>query len=605
MIRFGVSGLPPEDGDDAAFLDALVAAGHQAYELAFVQGFPWKERRCRQFGDLAEERDVWLSVHAPYFAVLTVEEEERARQCLAALEHTMKLGRALRARIICAHFGGTGGRTGDELMPVIRERLHNLAPKIGHLGVGLGLETGGTDRSFGTLGDIAVLAAEFPFVRPVVDWAHIHAMSGGGLTSPDAFAAVIHFLRDQFPGWMVDPLQTQFTDNLFGPHGEIKHIPYGTGSLEVGPLVEAARAAGLRMVVISEAREQESHHAILEEIRQTLTSSASAPEQGRTLGSGRIAFPDPIHVVEEGGALAPSRVDRPLQLSNIDKPFFPEGYTKGDLIQYYASVSSVLLPHLADRAIVMARFPDGWDGEWFYEKQAPGHQPPWMPLAPIHSEHRKEPIEFVMAPDRESLMWLANMACIEIHPWLSQVQTVDFPSFAVFDLDPAEGASWKQVVAIAKLLEVALHKLGLTGYPKTSGATGIHVYVPVEPIYPYARVRKFVETVGRLLAKANPDDATMEWDIPRRAGKVFIDHNQNVAGKTIASVYSVRPRPGAPVSAPVLWEELDEVRPEDFTIETIWARLQRFGDLFDPVLRGGQTLQAAEEAVGLEATPGG
>jgi bifunctional non-homologous end joining protein LigD len=217
----------------------------------------------------------------------------------------------------------------------------------------------------------------------------------------------------------------------------------------------------------------------------------------------------------------------------------------------------------------------------------------------VFSEHRGEPIDFVTAPNREALMWLASIGCIEIHPWLNQLDHEGKPDFAIFDLDPAEGATWEQVVAVAKLLKIALDGLGLAGYPKLSGATGIHIYVPIDPIYEYRRVRKFVETVGRLLLAANPDDITMEWDIPKRGPKVFIDHNQNVGGKTIASVYSVRPRPGAPVSTPILWEEVGTVHPGDFTIATIWERLQRYGDLFAPVLQGGQRLEDAEERLGL------
>jgi bifunctional non-homologous end joining protein LigD len=600
MIRFGISRLPRGD-DDAAFLDDLVAQGHQAIELPFVKDFPWKEKRCAAFGELAAERGIEVSVHAPYFAILTVEEEDRAKQCLAALEHTMKLGKALGSRIICAHLGSKHGRSGPELLDLVRSRLEYLAPKVQHLGVALGLETAGKEGAFGTLGDIAILAGEFPFVRPLVDWAHVHAISGGALTSKEAFASVLTFLRDNFPGWMIDPLQAQFTDTLFGGKGEIKHIPYGTGTIKIGPLVEAAREAGMRMVIISEAKEQESHDAMLAEIKETLTQTAVEAPEGRPLASGAVDFPDPVRVVPDGSHFLPVGADRPLRLSNIDKPFFPDGYTKGDLVQYYASIASVLVPHLQDRAIVMARFPDGAEGDFFYEKQAPGHQPDWMPLAPIHSGHRGTAIDFVTAGDAESLMWLANMGCIEIHPWLSRVTTVDRPDFAIFDLDPAEGATWDQVVEVARLIEVALDQMGLTGYPKTSGATGLHIYVPLDPIYEYARVRKFVESVGRLLVAANPDEITMEWDIPKRAGKVFIDHNQNVGGKTTASVYSVRPRPGAPVSTPILWFELEDVRPDDFTIVTIWERLQRRGDLFAPVLAGGQTLDAAEAALGLSA----
>ena len=601
MIRFGISRLPQGD-DDAAFLDDLVARGHQAIELPFVKDFPWKEKRCVSFGKLAAERDLEVSVHAPYFAILTVEEEDRAKQCLAALEHTMKLGKALGSRIICAHLGNKHGRSGPELLDLVRARLDYLAPKVQHLGVALGLETAGKESAYGTLGDIALLAGEFPFVRPLVDWAHVHAISGGALTSKEAFASVLTFLRDNFPGWMIDPLQAQFTDNLFGEKGEIKHIPYGTGTIRIGPLVEAARETGIRMVIISEAKEQASHDAMLAEIRATLADDGGGQREGRLLASGAVQFPEPVRVVLDGSHARPVGRSRPLRLSNIDKPFFPDGYTKGDLIQYYASIAPVLVPHLQDRAIVMARFPDGAGGDFFYEKQAPGHQPDWMPLASIHSGHRGAAIDFVTARDAESLMWLANMGCVEIHPWLSRVTSIENPDFAIFDLDPAEGATWSQVVEVAKLIKVALDQMGLTGYPKTSGATGLHIYVPLDPIYEYARVRRFVESLGRLLVAANPDEITMEWDIPKRAGKVFIDHNQNVGGKTIASVYSVRPRPGAPVSAPFLWSELETVRPDDFTIATIWDRLQRAGDLFAPVLGGGQQLGAAETALGLAET---
>ena len=601
MFRFGVSGLPAEGAALEAFLDDLVAEGDRAYELAFVTGFPWKEKQCHAFGELAADRNIWLSVHAPYFAVLTVEEEDRAKQCRAALEHTMKLGKQLGARVIVAHLGATHGEEAEVLMSRIREHLDWIGSKVGHLGVGLGLETAGKTSAFGSLGDIAILASEYPFVRPVVDWAHVHATSAGALITTDAYSAVIGFLRDQFPGWMLDPLHCQFTDNEFGESGEIRHVPYGSGTLRVEPLLEAADEAGLRMTVISEARDQSSHEAIREAIHGFSRTERPTTASTRTLASGAVDFPETIKVVElKAASYQPLGLERSLTLSNIDKPFFPDGYTKGDLIQYYASIAPVLLPHLEDRAIVMARFPDGADGDWFYEKQAPGHQPAWMPKAPIFSSVREEPIEFLMARDRPSLMWFANMGCIEIHPWLSKVQSVDRPSFAIFDLDPAEGATWEQVVEVAGLVKTALDGMGLAGYLKTSGATGLHVYVPLEPLYDYGRVRRFVEVIGRLLVKANPGDITMEWDIARRRGKVFIDHNQNVGGKTIASVYSVRPRPGAPVSTPILWDELEEVKPDDFTISTIWSRLRRFGDLFAPVLAGGQTLDAAEKAVGIE-----
>jgi bifunctional non-homologous end joining protein LigD len=603
MFRFGISGLPPEGVEDEEFLDGLVERGHTAYELAFVHGFPWKEKRCVRFGVLADERNIALSVHAPYFAILTAEGES-SKQTRSALEHTMKLGKALGAHTVVAHTGYAKGRTAEQLHALAADGLRAIEPKVRHLGVALGLETTGTARAFGTLGDIALIANEFSFVRPVIDWAHVHAMSNGALTSQAAFGSVIAFLREHFPGWAIDPLHCQFTDNLFGAKGEIKHVPYGEGSLRVGPLVEASVAAGLRMILISEAHDEESHRRIQAEAEEVLVAAGHevADDHTRPLGSGAIAFPDPVRVATDGDGFVPVGAARPLRLKNVDKVFFPDdGYTKGDLLQYYASVASPLLPHLAGRAIVMARFPDGAGGGSFYEKQAPTHRPDWLVTAPLWSEHRGEPIEFVTTPDLESLLWIVNLGAIEMHPWLSRAATPDTPDHAVFDLDPAEGAAWERVVAVADLVRVALDRLGLQGYPKTSGATGLHVYVPLDPLYDYARVRRFVETVGRMIVGAAPDLATMEWDIPRRAGRVFVDHNQNVAGKTIASVYSVRPRAGAPVSTPLLWDEVEQVVPSDFTIATVWERLRRFGDLFAPVLRGGQRLEPAESALGIEA----
>ncbi len=601
MIRFGISRLTPEGSSDEEYLDSIVAAGHDALELPFVTEFPWKEKRCREFGELAAARGVALSVHAPYFAVLTVDDPDTRKRTLAALEHTMKLGKALGAHTIVAHTGHVKDRTPEQLHELVRDGLETIEPKVRHLGVALGLETAGSDRAFGSLGDIALIAAEFAFVRPVIDWAHVHAVSGGALTTKEAFVSVIDFLRDQFPGWAIDPLHCQFTDNEFGPSGEIRHVRYGKGTLRIGPLVEAAVEAGLRMTLISEAREEESHAAIHQEMAATLATAGPQPTgAGRPLASGLVSFPDARQVEPVTDGYVALGLDRSLRLSNVDKLFFPDdGYTKGDLIQYYASVAPVLLPHLAGRALSMARYPDGAEGSFFYEKECPSHAPAWISRAPIHSEHRGEPINFCTAPDLASLMWVANLGCIEIHPWLSRVERPDSPDFAIFDLDPAEGATWEQVVDVARLVNVMLERLGLAGYPKTSGATGIHIYVPLEPVYDYQRVRRFVETIGRMIAAADPDNATMEWDIPRRKGKVFIDHNQNVAGKTIASVYSVRPRMGAPVSVPILWEELEDVDPMAFTVATVWPRLRQYGDLFAPVLTGGQGLEGAEAALGI------
>ena len=597
-LRFGISDLPPDDGDDAAYLDRLVADGHRALELPFTGGFPWKQKRCETFGALAVERDIRLSVHAPYFAGLTIPDEEKGRQSVFAIEHTMKLGNWLGSPVIVAHFGATYDEDPAVLMDRIRSRIDLIAPKVEALGVGLGLETSGKRSQFGSLGDIAQLASEYGFVRPVVDWAHIHAMTNGGLTSKDAFSSVLAFVADSFPGWMISPLQVQFSDNQFGDAGEIRHVAYGDGTLRVGPLVEAVEETEMSMVLISEARDMKSHRLIWDDVKETLSREKEKP--GRPLADADAGFPSPITIVKEGDRFIPRGVDRPITFSNVDKVFFPEvGYTKGDLIQYYASVAPLLLPHLAGRPISMSRFPDGITGPSFYEKRAPGHQPDWMRTIPVDSDSQGGIIDFLIADSPEALMWFANMGCIEIHPFHSTNADLDKPTYAIFDFDPAEGSTWEQVTAGARLLQVALGQLGLVGYPKLSGSRGLHVYVPLEAVHSHSRVRRFVGEVGEYLAAANPADITMEWDKPKRKGKVFVDHNRNAFGQTIASVYSVRPRPGAPVSVPLTWDEVGTVANGDFTIVDVWDRFQRFGDLFAPVLRGEQTLDAAEEALGI------
>src|SRR3989442_376810 len=195
-------------------------------------------------------------------------------------------------------------------------------------------------------------------------------------------------------------------------------------------------------------------------------------------------------------------------------------------------------------------------------------------------------------------MWMANMANIELHPWLSRLPHPAAPSFAVFDLDPFEPITYDDVREVALLVKVALDRLHLTGYPKYSGATGMQIYVPLEPRYTYARSRAFVEAVGRAILGALPDKVTMEWDIPKRAGKVFIDHNMNVHGKTISSVYSLRPVPWCGVSTPVSWDEVATgFDPHEMNWGAIFERLRRFGDLFAPVLTEGQDLEPAEQAL--------
>ncbi len=596
MIRYGISGLPSEGGDVESFLDDLVEGGRQAFELGFTQGFPWKERQCRRFGEAARERGIRLSAHAPYFAILTVEDEDRSKQCVAAIEHTMKLCEEMRSPIVVAHLGHIGGRSPMELMDLVRSRLEWIDSKTRHLQVFLGLETAGNDSSFGTLGDIAVLAGEFPFVRPVIDWAHVHAMAGGGLTSRAAFEAVFDFIDAQFAGWKTAPLHCQFSDNQVGDHGEIRHVAYGDGTLRIGPLVEAARARDVDVVVISESREEHSHRLIQDELDSTIRATPLPPSEP----VGRLSEAPALEGRRSGDRHEIGRGRRPLRVSNVTKLYFGEGgYTKGDLLQYYAGVAEILVPHLADRPMSMSRYPEGIDGPTFYEKRAPGHQPDWIETVDVPSESAGGSTAFMTARDRESLLWFANMACIEMHPFHARSGALDRPDWAIFDLDPSPGSRWEQVVVVAKMIRTLLDRLGLRGYPKLTGSRGIHIYVPLEPVHSFERVRAFAGAVGSLLEQANPDDVTMAWDKSKRTGRVFVDHNRNAFGQTIASVYSVRPRPGAPVSMPLHWDELDRYDNDFFTIDSVWARLSEVGDVFSPVWRGGQTLDSAEAALGL------
>jgi bifunctional non-homologous end joining protein LigD len=299
-----------------------------------------------------------------------------------------------------------------------------------------------------------------------------------------------------------------------------------------------------------------------------------------------------------------------LQLSNLDKLFWePEGHLKGDLVAYYWNIAPTLLPYLRDRALTLKRMPDGADGEFFYEKQAPAYTPDWMRRVPITTreassqwgEPKRRTIDYLLADDARALLWLANLGCIEFHPWHSRVDDIGHPDYAFFDLDPME-VPFATVREVALLVRTALDRLGLRSYPRTSGATGIQIYVPIDRVHSAARVRDWVGRVCRLLNRADPERTTMEWAIRDRSGKVFLDHGMNTEGRNIAAAYSLRPERGATVSAPLRWEELEgDVEPGDFTMASIWRRLDEVGDLFTPVLEGGQDLRAAMEAVGMPA----
>ena len=321
-----------------------------------------------------------------------------------------------------------------------------------------------------------------------------------------------------------------------------------------------------------------------------------------------------------------------VAVTNLDKALWPEtesrrAITKRDMIRYYARMGPVLVPHLRDRPLTMTRYPDGVEAESFYQKHWTHGLPDFVETVRLFSSYNEGDQEYVMVNNLATLVWLAQLADIEMHPWLSrtapdvdgahlttefggsresiEASALNHPDFIVFDLDPyiysgreRKGAepelnrdAFLKAVEVAYALKEILDDLSLSSFLKTSGKTGLHIYLPVLRQYDYKVTRKACETIGRFLMRGRPRDVTMEWSVERRAGKIFLDHNQNVRGKNMASVYSLRPMPGAPVSTPVEWGELDSVYPTAFDIDTVPQRVERLGDLWADILESKHDLQ--------------
>ncbi len=290
---------------------------------------------------------------------------------------------------------------------------------------------------------------------------------------------------------------------------------------------------------------------------------------------------------------------RVLKLSNLDKPFWPEeGITKGDLLAYYRDIAPVLLPHLRDRPFTMKRYPDGWQGKFFFQKDAPKHMPDWIPTRRFEASTRERPpqrrlIDFPLVNDELALLWVVNMGCIDLNTWYSRVDKPERPDFVLFDLDPSPDVGFAETIEVARLIRETLELLQLESFPKTSGSEGIHVLVPITRRHTFRETREFSEIVAGAIARAHPRLATTQWVKAKRRG-VLIDSNQNGAGKTIASAYSVRPKAGAPVSTPLRWDEVDEsLDPTAFRMDTVLERVAREGDLFEGVLTVKQSLGEA------------
>jgi bifunctional non-homologous end joining protein LigD len=285
-----------------------------------------------------------------------------------------------------------------------------------------------------------------------------------------------------------------------------------------------------------------------------------------------------------------------VKLSSPDRVLFPQdGITKGDLFEYYGKVGPVLLPHLRDRPFTMKRYPHGIDGEVFFQKQAPKHIPSWIPTRQFRTwprEGSSRLVDFALVNSPEAVLFMVQNTCIDMNAWYSRVDKPDRPDFVLFDLDPPDDG-FELAIEVAHLIHELLDEVELPGYVKTSGADGIHVVAPITRRSTFEQTYHFAEQASRLLERRHPGKVTTEWLKKKREG-VLVDHRQNGHGKTIASVYSVRPKPGAPVSTPLRWEELTpDVRPRDFGMAAALARIDRYGDLFAPVLEEPRPLGAA------------
>ena len=268
-----------------------------------------------------------------------------------------------------------------------------------------------------------------------------------------------------------------------------------------------------------------------------------------------------------------------IKLSNLEKVFWPEEkILKGDLIKYYLELSEYILPHLQDRPFVMKRYPDGIRGKAFYQKQSPTHTPQWVKT--IMLEDRK----MILCNDLDTLIWLINLGCIELHHWLSKIPNLDKPDIIVFDLDPEPPAQFAHTLEVALLIKELLDSVNIKCFPKTSGSEGLHIYFPIQASYSFPIVRETLKNLCNNLVSTFPGLVTTELNKSKRKGKIYLDYLQNGYGKTMASVYSVRPVPNALVSMPLTWSEVEKgVDIHNFTIVNVRNRLDKYGDIFSPV----------------------
>ena len=290
---------------------------------------------------------------------------------------------------------------------------------------------------------------------------------------------------------------------------------------------------------------------------------------------------------------------RELALTNQDKVFFPlTGRTKGDLVRYYVDVAGPVLNHVERRPMQMKRYPNGVDAEFFYQKRVPVPHPEWLETVKIEFPSGRD-ADFPVMTEAAGLAWIANLGCIELHTWHSRVADIERPDYLLIDLDPSEGNPWSHVREIALASRHVMEGLGLPTYPKTSGATGLHILTPIQVELEFPDVRRLAKKIAQLIEAEVPTIATTTWKVADRTG-VFVDYGQNARDRTIASAYSIRPTPDARASAPLRWDEVAAVEPADFTIDTMRERVRTAGDLTADMWDHRVSLAPLFERVGLK-----
>jgi bifunctional non-homologous end joining protein LigD len=303
-----------------------------------------------------------------------------------------------------------------------------------------------------------------------------------------------------------------------------------------------------------------------------------------------VATQEEIITKSDAMAISKSLGTKKVAFTNLDKIYWPdEGYTKGDVIDYYNTIYSYIIKYMKERPESLYRTPNGIKEGGFFQKDAGLAAPDWVKFVPLYSESAEKDVNYIICNDKPTLLYLANLGCIEMNPWNSRLKNLEKPDYLVMDIDPSEHNTFEQVVETAKVIKEILDKAGAASFPKTSGATGIHVYVPLGAKYSYEDAKEFAHTIALLAQEQLPDFTTLERSLSKRGkDRIYIDYLQNRKGQTLSCAYSLRPKPGATVSTPLEWKEVkSSLLPTDFTFKNIMKRLDKKGDLFSGVLLKG------------------